>query len=117
MICHCFALRTELRGQKTKKETQSLDFTSSDTEIGVNYGNIWIWFPFNIKQAKGSEGKKTHNDLYSKTRLSLVCEGHVKTNGTATGCRVKGCQKSQAVWLPLGGREVRTWPHLETFSV
>lgn len=67
-----------------------MNFTSSDTEIGVNYGNIRIWFPFNIKQAKRSEGKKTHNDLYSKTRLSLMCEGHVKTSGIATRVQSKG---------------------------
>lgn len=77
-----------------------------DTEIGVKYGNIWIWFPLNIKQAKGSEGKKILSDFYNKTRLSLFCEGHVKTSGTATRVQSKGLSEITGC-VAASGREGR----------
>lgn len=85
------------------KETQSLDFTRSDTEIGVDYGNM---FGFHLILSKQREVKGRKLIVTLTARLDFRCFADMsRPVGQQRGCRVKGFQKSEGCSCQWEGRK------------
>lgn len=103
-ICHCLSLRTELRGQKRRRKFNHWTFL--EVRLRSEWSTATSGFGFHLILSKGKWREETLRDFYSKTRLLLFCEGHVKTSGTATRVQSKGLSEITGC-VTASGREGR----------